>query len=296
MPTVTGPAVTLDGNPVEGALVAVINNDTGEVLDWTTTDVDGNWTTTVAGGQTVQARIKYRDANGDLYQEYNKPDIVVEATEPTTWAEALHRYNHDEGTGTTLADTGAATAADATLTGATWDTANFKYGGASVSYDGVDDSAEAPARDTQDGFTSGMTVLSWVYPRDVTARQDVATVGSSWIVRIDSGSWHIYVYDGASGSYTRYVLNTPAPTVDTWYRYGFRWTASNHVEILVDGAAYPHDAIGGAGTAADTIASTANPLDIASPQLYNGLIDGPLMIWDRALTDAEVQDDYNAFA
>lgn len=298
MPDVTGPAVTLDGTAIEGAQIAVINNDTGAVLGETTTDVDGNWAITVSGGQTVHVLAEYDDGAGNLYQEHSKPFVAVESTEPAFWSNALHRYNHDEGSGSTVTDTGAAgTLSDGTITGSVWDSTVSQYQGVSLSHDGTDDYVTATRQDTMDGFTTGMSAVCWVRPRDVTARQTLARVHSSWDFRIDSGQWHIYMWDESTGNYTRWVFNSPAPATDTWYRAGFRWTSGAHPVVFVDGATYTHDATGGAGVAVDTVSTSTNNLEMpADTNYYNGYLDGPLMIWDYALTDQEVQDDYNAFA
>lgn len=104
MPDITGPPVTLDGTAIQGADIAVINNDTGAVLGETTTDAAGNWTITVAGSQTVHVLAEYEDANGALYRDQSRPFMVIESTLPQPVGTPFVWYPMDEGAGTTVAD------------------------------------------------------------------------------------------------------------------------------------------------------------------------------------------------
>ena len=173
MPTVTGPPVTHDGTAVSGALVVVINNDTGEPLDWTTTDASGNWTTTVGGGQMVQPLIKYRDANGNLHQEYNKPYVV---TESTILGEATNRWDFDSAdAGTTIVADQIGTA-DISITGATWIASGYLGNG--LDFDGVDDTAA-----TQTGIMSNAEESFAMLGRGIdpsTTDGTIAAHGRAW--------------------------------------------------------------------------------------------------------------------
>lgn len=293
---------TLDGTATGGAKVYVIDTETdpSTVVGTTTTAADGTWSVDVNSTTTIEAILEYEDPNtGEVYKVLNKPYVAHESAEPAAWSDALHRYNHNEGSGTTIADTGAAgTLADATISGATWNTTNFQYEGASVSYDGVDDSSTAPNRSTLTGFTTGMSLVTWLYPNDITTRQD-AIDGPGYAIRIESGNWQVFLYHDSDGSYTRYNFSSgPHPTADAWNRIGFRWTSGNHIDLLLNGSVYAGSTagIGGNGAAVNTVLSSTNDLYFSDPStVYNGLMDGPVMVWDRALTDQEVQDDYNAF-
>ena len=295
MPEISGTVTWDDGTPIQGATV-IARLGSQEVVT-TTSNADGTYTLTVAGGGNYHVKCQFEDANGQ-YRTYSYPYIYREATEPLAWNDSLHRWNHDEGTGTTLTDTGAATTlADATITGGSWETVNFQYGGASVDYVLAEgDYATAPNRSTMTGFTGGMTFLTWIYPRDATTRQTVARVSSSWIFRIDGGDWDVYLYDADTGSYTHYYYGNTVVDTNTWQRAGFRWRPGEHVEVIENGTINAHTSTGGQGTAVANMASSASDMEMPGSSLpIDGLIDGPMMIWDRALTDAEVQDDYAAF-
>ena len=297
MAEISGTATYEDGTALSGATVTAEDQEAGEVVGTTTTNADGTYTITDVPGTTAQVLIEYEE-NGTVYRDYAKPYVTVETVEPTFWSDALHRYNHDEGSGSTLTDTGAAgTLSDGTITGSVWDSSISQYQGASLDHDGTDDYVTATNQDTMDGFTTGMTVVCWLRPRDTSARQSFATVGSSWIIRVDSGQWHVYIWDDSTGDYTRWAYDTYPPATDTWFRVGFRWSSGNHTELIADGTTYTHDATGGAGVAVDTVATSTSDLEMpGTSNQYNGYMDGPLMIWDYALTDQEVQDDYDAFA
>ena len=295
MPDISGIVEWDDGTAIENATVTARLGD--QEVATTTSNADGTYTLTVAGGGDYHVKCEYEDADGQ-YHTYSYPYIYREATEPLAWDDALHRWNHDEGSGTTLTDTGAAgTLADATINGGTWDTSNFQYEGASVDYTIADgDNAIAPNRDTMTGFTEGMTVLTWIYPRDASTRQTVSRVSSSWIFRIDGGDWDVYLYDADTGDYTHYYYGDTVVDTNTWQRAGFRWTAGEHVEVIDNSTINAHSSMGGQGTAISNVASSTSDMEMpGSSNPIDGLIDGPLMVWDRALSDSEIQDDYDAF-
>ena len=126
MPDITGPPVTLDGAAIQGAAITAINNDTGAVLGETTTDSAGNWTITVAGGQTVHVLSEYEGGDGTLYRDQSRPFMVIESTSglPQPVGTPFVWYPMDEGTGTTVTDNTATH--DATIQGdASWVTGTW---------------------------------------------------------------------------------------------------------------------------------------------------------------------------
>lgn len=300
--TVSG-QFTLNGTPTAGAKITIIDTDAtpSSVVGTATTDANGDWGVDVGYTTTLHALLEYKDPDtGELHQSHSKPFVHHESTttEPAFWSEALHRYNHNEGSGTTITDTGAAASlADATITGGVWDSTTFKYEGTSVSYDGVDDSSAVPNRSTLTGFDTGMTIVTWVYPSSTTVRQDFID-GPGYALRIDT-NWQVYLYH-ADGTFTRYnFTGGPAPIANGWNRIGFRWTSGNHIDLFHNGTIYAGaDAgLGGAGTPVASVQSSTSSLYFSDPgQVYGGLMDGPVMVWNRALTDQEILDDYNAFA
>lgn len=75
--TVTGPSVTLDGSAVQGAVITIIDNDTGEHLGQDTTDSNGDWAIDVPSGSSVHCMAEYEDADGNLYRDYSKPFVAT---------------------------------------------------------------------------------------------------------------------------------------------------------------------------------------------------------------------------
>lgn len=71
-----GGTVTLSDNPVQGAIVTVIDSDEDAVEAVDTTDVNGEWSATVPGDSTYHATVEYEDGSGDQYNDESKPFLV----------------------------------------------------------------------------------------------------------------------------------------------------------------------------------------------------------------------------
>ena len=75
--TVTGPSVTLDGSAIQGAVITIIESDTGDHLGTDTTDTNGDWAIDVPQGSAVHCMCEYEDADGNRYRDYSKPFIAT---------------------------------------------------------------------------------------------------------------------------------------------------------------------------------------------------------------------------
>lgn len=68
--------VTLNGNPVSGATVYLID-ETNNTLSSKTTASDGTYTFYVDPGLTVHVAVQYDDGNGNQYNDYSKPFVTT---------------------------------------------------------------------------------------------------------------------------------------------------------------------------------------------------------------------------
>lgn len=287
---------TLDGTATGGAKVSVIDtgSDPSTVVGTTTTASDGTWSVDVSATTTTESILEYEDPDtGEVYRALNKPYVAHELAEPAFWSEALHRYNYDEGSGTTLTDSGsAATLSDATISGGTWTTSQSQYGGASVDYAAAD-SASAPNQSTMSGYDTGMTALMWVYYQSQPANMsNLIDVDGSWALRAYDTGFRLRLTSGGSGNNFD-VYNNVAPSAGDWTRLGIRWSSGNAPELLRNGSVIAHDYTG--GTIPSALDSSTSSLRLPSTDDVARYVDGPVMVWNRALTDQEVVDDYNAF-
>lgn len=78
LPTVTlSGTVELQGGPIEGAEIIVIDDDANEIVDRVSSDSNGDWSTTVVEG-TYHIISQYEDADGNTYNTESYP--YVDAT------------------------------------------------------------------------------------------------------------------------------------------------------------------------------------------------------------------------
>lgn len=293
MPDVTGPPVTFDGNPVSGALVVVIHNETGDVLDWTTTDADGNWTASVAAGQDVQPLIKYRDADGNLHQEYNRPYVVVESA---LLEEATNRwdFNSTDAGSTTVVDQVGTN--DLTITGASWIAEG--YSGNGLSFDGTDDYAN-----TQSGITSNAEETYAILARGVDPNATdgiLLTHGRTWaygdlnvafdgrVGQIDEAGEVDFREYRWQGSVSRFASGGATTTDWHLYSVSIDETGTNDLtEFYLDGALVASGAgqpYGGDETAPVYLGSDPDPGQFAAVDISFAIR------YDRYLTASEHSD------
>lgn len=299
MADITGTA-TLDGAALANAKITAINDTQGVVEATTTTAADGTYTLTVTGGDTYHVLFEYDDGAGTQYQDHSQPFVAVESSAPAFWSESLHRYQFTEGSGTTVADSGsAATLSDLTLNGPSWTTDAIHEGWA-TSYDGTDDYATASSQSTMSGYTSGMTCLLWAKIENQTGRLGIVGVydsnnaDRSWIFEQNSQNELRVFYSADGTNYTNSGWSSFS-SYGQWIRFAIRWESGQSFAMFMDGTEVSPSWSG--STVAELYQSSA-PLDIARSTLSSAFLAGQvddLHLYDRALTDQEIQDDYNAY-
>lgn len=302
--TVSG-TFTLDGTGTGGATVTVIDTDASPstVVGTATTAADGTWSVDVGTETTLENLLVYEDESGTVHKVHNKPYVAHTTSEPSFWSDALHRYEFTEGSGTTVADTGSAgTLSDATITGGAW-TTNAVHEGQAVSCDGSDDYIRAPNVSTFSGFDTGMTALGWFYHRSgsragLMTCYDTTNNNRSWLFETYHANglneYQLLLSDDGSNFYNWRWENFVVTSA--WHRVGLRWTAGNDPELLYDGSVYAPDST---DTTVSSLYQSNAVLDMGrstytTGRFHDGIHDDA-MIWDRALTDTEVQEDYDAY-
>lgn len=284
MPDVTGPSVTLDGNPIAGAEIAVVNNDTGAVLGTTETDAAGNWSVTVDGGQTVHVLAKYEDSGGTLYQEHSKPFVVIESTGPT--GTETHWWPIDEGSGTTLTDN-AGSLDSQSWVGAAWRSGDGN-GGHHLFFDGTDDTIGFGSfilPNTNGAFSAVM----WTsFPDPTAARGCIfGSYNDFWFARLSDGAV-VASYNNRSVDVE--ILPAAETTADTWYMIAATRDEAGNITTY-------RDNLGAQNTAVHDHANTSENHNLGSNVGNNefnyGLADD-LRLYDYELTAQDVLDIYNA--
>jgi fibronectin type 3 domain-containing protein len=230
---------------------------------------------------TYLYRVRAADGVGNL----STYSTVVSATTLAVPTGLVAAYSFDEGTGTTASDS-SGNVNTGVIANATWTTSG-KYGNA-LSFNGSTGRVtvtDAPSL----RLTTGMTLEAWVYPASNT---------SAWRDVIYKGDDNYYL-EGTSDQSGRAAgggtfRSTPvfAPSalaLNTWSHLALTYDRTT-VRLYVNGT----EVANGAATA--NIATSSNPLQIGSDNLYgqffNGRID-EVRVYNRALSPTEIQTDMN---
>ena len=156
--------------------------------------------------------------------------------------------------------------------GGTWD------------YDGVDDYIQGPANSF--GTLTGYTIAFWAR-RDSESKMYIGTSNNTFYWYGDN-SWR-YV-TGGTGAELYYSKNVSIP-VGTWGYYVATYDGSN-VKVYRQGVY--QDAKAATGTVTfDSLTFTFGKFSSGSTYAFNGL-GGNIYLYNRALTAAEVLQNYNA--
>lgn len=293
MPDITGPPVTLDGTAIQGALITVINHDTGAVLGEATTDIAGNWAVTVDGGQTVHVLAEYEDANGALYQEHSKPFVVAETSVPTyIQNKGVLWIKMSEGSGTTAANS--LSTYDATITGATWSSGTWVDGWA-LEFDGTDDYAQVADHPAINMGTGNFSVAATLSNRETTGTSADAIVMKYQVGGTTTATYGLLMTNPSTDTLmfrTRDSASVEAEPTATLANYparvvGVRDGDTSHL--------YVNDTLASSVTLAVGSTDNTNALSIgqhATQDAFNGFIDD-VLVCNQALTAAEVTEDYN---
>jgi hypothetical protein len=207
-------------------------------------------------------------------------------------------YSFDENQGAVANDTSGSANNGSLVNGPTWVAGKYNSG---INFDGANDYVNAGSGATIDQLPQ-VTAMAWIYPR--TAGEFTSgdffnkrgSNGSGWKFDINSNRLEL----SFSVDYTTdlvVVSNISAISLNRWSHVAVVWDgtpAASNVKIYVDGVEVAHSSdVNATGTRAND--SNNNLLignNVATDQTFNGVID-EARVYNRALTQAEIQDDMN---
>ena len=239
--------------------------------------------TGLAGTTSYSYRVRATDAAGNLSAYSN----TATATTPSDVLVGLvAAFGFEEGTGSTTADA-SGNGNTGTISGATW-TTQGRFGQA-LSFNGSSSRVSVAAAASLN-LGAAMTLEGWIYPtaaqsgwRTILQRQtnaDFLTASNSTGPPRPSGG-------GTFGTTTTFVSGTTANPVNTW----------THVAVTYDGAMLRFTSMERrrpVGHRRALIQASTSPLWIGGNSPYGedfqGILDD-IRIYNRALTDAEIQGD-----
>ena len=197
-------------------------------------------------------------------------------------------YAFAEASGTSVSDASGA-GNHGTISGATRTTAG-RFG-AALSFDGVNDYVTIADSASLD-LTTRMTLEAWVYP----------TASSGWrtvVLKEIPGELSYAIYsrdDAARASGWGYIGASPVSTASTSSVTLNAWT---HLAVTYDGAAlrlYRNGALESTRAISGSLVTSSNPLRIGGNLIWGEYFAGRIdevRIYNRALTQAEIQSDMN---
>jgi Concanavalin A-like lectin/glucanases superfamily/Bacterial Ig domain/Cadherin-like domain len=209
------------------------------------------------------------------------------AQPPQAGAGLVAAYGFNEGSGTSVGNA-AGSSHTGTISGATWSTQG-KFGNA-LSYDGVNDwvtVADAPSLD----LTTGMTLEAWVFPTATNGVRDIIIKEGSNvdIYNLYARNWRglpeANVFVGGSNR-TAEGASLPA---NVWTHVAGTYDGST-VRLFINGVQAASTTISG------SIATSTGPLRIGGNSMWGEFFQGRIdevRIYNRALTQAEIQSDMN---
>ena len=233
---------------------------------------------------TYYYRVTAEDAAGNVGPASAQATAVISATVPGLVA----AYALDETSGTVASDKAGTNTG--TVAGASW-VAGGRYGGA-LSFDGTNDWVTVPDASALD-LTTGMTLEAWVRPTAATS--DWTTV----VFKEQSGNYAYGLYgntgtnrpsvNGVIGGVDRDIRGAATLPLNTWTHLAGTYDGAN-LRLYVGGALVATQAATG------SIATSTGVLHIGGNlvwgEWFEGLID-EIRIYNRALTQAEIQTDMN---
>ncbi len=246
--------------------------------------------TGLTAGTDYTYRVLATDAAGNRSSYSN----VAGATTPATLAGLVAAYAFDEGSGATATDA-SGNGANGTIAGASWTTG--KYGNA-LSFNGVNSYVDL-GNPASLNLTGSMTWSAWIYavanpPDDgqIVAKSDNV---SGWQLKTSSDAgprtFGVAVSRDSNSRVQRY--SNTVLTLNTWYFVAGVYDANARtLDIYVNGA-LDDGVLSGTVPSSQYTPDTNINIGRRSGGLYfNGIID-QVRVYNRALTQAEVQDDMN---
>ena len=218
--------------------------------------------------------------------------MALAAYPRSAWSQAAGltaAYAMDEGSGTTISDKSGNNNTGTLTNGPTWTTG--KYGGALL-FDGVNDRVRVNDSNSLD-LTTAATFEAWVFPT-------VAPAGWRTIMQKEVDAYFFSASGGGSGNKPVSggtfngaccvaVAGVAALPVNTWTHVAATYDGSQ-LRLYTNGALVASTAVTG------SYQVNANPLWIGGNAVYGEHFQGKLdelRIYNRALTQAEIQQDMN---
>ena len=197
-------------------------------------------------------------------------------------------WKFDEGQGGTANNSGnGGSALNGTLNGPTW--SNDGRFGKALSFDGSNDYASAPSSSSWNFGTQDFTITGWMKPSSIVASAPVDYWAGSYGWQFWISSNHLNFFAATYSSSTPLVAGTTVLAPNTWYHILFK-RSGNTVSLYLDGK------LEGTATYTNSFGDSSNTLIFGSQRgsggFFPGLID-EVKIYNYALTDSEVQLDYN---
>ncbi len=196
-------------------------------------------------------------------------------------------YGFSEGSGTLVADL-SGNANHGTISGATW-TASGRFGSA-LSFNGLNSWVTVNDANSLD-LTTGMTLEAWVNPRTLSSWREV-------VFKERTGGLSYALYANTAG-------NRPAGYIRLSSDVGLSGTLQlpvnswTHLAVTYDGVTlrlFVNGTQVGSRAVAGSIPASTSPLRMGGNavwgEYFDGLID-EVRVYNRALTQAEIQNDMN---
>jgi glucose/arabinose dehydrogenase/chitodextrinase len=244
--------------------------------------------TGLAPSTTYRYRVRAIDASGN-FSGYSAVAEATTAAAPPTPPGLVGAWAFAEGNGTTTADSSGNGNAG-TLAGASW-TPLGRYGSA-LSFNGAGTAVRVADSASLD-LTTAMTLSAWIEP---TASQS----GWKTILQHETDAYFLNASNtdgplrpsggGTFGGNTQYLSGPTANPVNAWTNVALSYDGAT-LRLFINGTQVSSRAVSGA------IQTTNSPLWIGgnSPygEYFQGLID-EVRVYNRALTQAEIQSDMNS--
>ncbi|MCI0349421.1 MAG: DUF1929 domain-containing protein [Acidobacteriales bacterium] len=261
----------------------------GTAID--TTAATSYQNTGLSAGTTYTYTVAAYDAAGNFSTESNSATATTPGLPPPAPPVPVASYAFRENAGTTTVD-GSGNGNQGTLTkGPVWTTGKF---GSGISFDGVNDHVLVPDRNSLDLGATG-TVSAWVRLNQLNRWNSVIAKGSAnndalhnYALEINNANRFMCIL--GNGSASRTLTSTTTATTGTFYHLACVWDGTT-LQLYINGALNTSTAqnLTPAGNAASLyiglFGGNADPLA--------GVID-EVRIYNRALTQAQVQNDMNS--
>jgi len=213
---------------------------------------------------------------------------------------AVHAYDAADpasypGSGSTLFDVGTGTAADLTITNATYDNVNDSF-----ALDGTNTSHIRSAYPVTIGIgANNFTTQYWFKYNGITS-QPPYNIFLQVGTRGPGGAFNGFNHNTYNN---QFIFEQPGvgnystgfyPTVDQWYQITQTLDSSNNLEIFVDGTSVYSTTISPLTAPTGSFTQIAWGTATFSSDSVGNVDAGPLFIYDRVLSNTEITDYYNS--